>query len=207
MKPVALIVFAKAPQPGLAKTRLAPALGLAGAAALAERLLRHALQQALDAALGPVLLCVSPDGNHPALVELARRAGVTLTLQGDGDLGQRMDRALQRQLLQHPAALLMGTDAPALDAKLLHSAAAALAEHDAVFAPTFDGGYVLVGLKRAAPSLFADMRWSHPGVMADTRQRLAAAGLRHHELPWLHDIDEPADLVHLPPAWREGEAT
>jgi len=37
--------------------------------------------------------------------------------------------------------------------------------------------------------------------MATTRQRLAVAGLAHHELPALPDIDEPADLQHLPAGW------
>lgn len=41
------------------------------------------------------------------------------------------------------------------------------------------------------------MPWSTPQVLALTRERLRAAGLRHAELPPLHDIDEPADLVHL----------
>ena len=80
-------------------------------------------------------------------------------------------------------------------------AAAALDGHDAVFVPAHDGGYALVGLRRAAPGLFADMAWGVPTVMARTRQRLAALGLRHAELAPLADIDEAADLVHLPPGW------
>jgi hypothetical protein len=95
----------------------------------------------------------------------------------------------------------MGTDAPALDATVLRAAAQALRTHDAVFVPALDGGYALVGLRAAAPSLFSAMRWSTPQVMADTRARLAAAGLRHAELPALADIDEPADLQQLPPGW------
>ena len=43
------------------------------------------------------------------------------------------------------------------------------------------------------------MRWSHDAVMSQTRQRLAQLQLRHAELPLLHDVDEPADLVHVPP--------
>ena len=70
-----------------------------------------------------------------------------------------------------------------------------LNEADAVFGPAADGGYALVGLRRAAPELFTGMHWSHDQVMALTRERLAALGLRHVELPVLHDIDEPADLV------------
>jgi len=97
--------------------------------------------------------------------------------------------------------VLMGTDAPALDAQALRQAAAALHQHDAVFAPTADGGYALVGLRYPMAMLFDGMTWSTPRVMDDTRARLRAHGLRHAELPPVHDIDEAADLAHLPAGW------
>jgi len=194
----AVIVFAKAPQAGLAKTRLMPALGAEGAARLAERLLAAAAGQACAACLGPVELCTTPDASHPAFAAIARGGAVALTEQGHGDLGERMARAFERVLAAHDRALLIGTDAPALDASYLRAAAAALSDADAVFGPAADGGYALVGLRRPAPQLFSGMRWSHDRVMAHTRERLAASGLRHVELPLLHDIDEPADLAHLP---------
>jgi len=199
-----IIVLAKAPVPGLAKTRLAPALGAAGAAALAERMLRHALAQAVAAGTGPVELCAAPDALHPALQAAAAGCGATLAEQGPGDLGERMHRALSRHLQRHPHALLMGTDAPSLHAAVLRQAAQALHEHDAVFVPALDGGYALVGLRRASPPCFAGMRWSHDRVMHDTRERLRAAGLRWAELAPVADIDEPADLAHLPPGWLAG---
>jgi hypothetical protein len=103
--------------------------------------------------------------------------------------------------------LLIGTDMPGLDAAVLQAAAAQLSEHDAVLVPALDGGYGLVGLRQTTPAalraLFEDMTWSTPTVMATTRQRLAAAGLRHAELPVLPDIDEPADLQHLPAHLRQ----
>ncbi len=201
MRRVAVIVFAKAPVPGLAKTRLAPALGSAGAAALAARMLAHTVAQALAARIGPVEVCAAPDASHPAFARLAARGQVTLADQGDGDLGQRMQRAFGRTLAAHGRALLIGTDAPALDAAVLRAAARALAAHDAVFVPTFDGGYVLIGLRHAGAPCFAGLPWSTPDVMRRTRERLRAAGLRWAELPPLADIDEPADLVHLPPGW------
>ena len=204
-----VIVFAKAPVAGQAKTRLAPALGAAGAAALAERLLDHAVAQAVAANLGSVALCVTPHAAHPAFQRLRARHGLALTLQGDGDLGTRMHRAITQALTQtpkrHRSVLLIGSDAPALTAAVLRAAAAALDDAggdaggtaDAVFVPALDGGYVLVGLRRPAPALFANVAWSTGQVMAMTRQRAAAAGLRLAELPALADIDEPADLVHL----------
>ena len=197
----ALIVFAKAPLPGFAKTRLIPALGAAGAARLAERLLRHAVAQAVAAEVGPVILCCTPDSGHPAFARLAAEHGIGLTVQGEGDLGARMDRALKQALQRHPAALLIGTDAPGLNAALLRQARELLRTHDAVFGPALDGGYTLVGLTRPAPGLFETMAWSTSTVMAETRARLGRLALRHAELAGLADIDDPADLLHLPPGW------
>jgi uncharacterized protein len=199
-----IIVFAKAPVAGLAKTRLTPALGSAGAAALAERMLRHALRQAAAADVGPVELCAAPDTTHPVLRDAAMACGASLAEQGPGDLGLRMHRAFARHLMRHGRALLIGTDAPALDAALLRQAAHALQRHEVVFVPALDGGYALVGQRRADPRWFSDMQWSHARVMADTRDRLRAAGVRWAELPPVADIDEPADLAHLAAAWLEG---
>ncbi len=196
-----VIVMAKAPVAGYAKTRLIPALGAAGAAALAECLLERAIGHALNAALGLVDLCCAPDAHHPALARHAGWAGMQLSMQGDGDLGDRMNRAFARHLAQADRALMIGTDAPALDGAMLRRAAAALDDADAVFVPAFDGGYALIGLRRAGPLLFSGIAWSTATVMADTRERLRSAGLRHVELPPVADIDEPADLAHLPPGW------
>jgi rSAM/selenodomain-associated transferase 1 len=225
----ALIVFAKAPLPGLAKTRLIPALGADGAAALAAQLLRHTLAQAVAAGFDALELCVAPDEPHPLLRRAAARHGAQLTAQGDGDRGARRQRALSRRLARHGRVLLIGTDAPALDAAALRAAAHALASHDAVLVPALDGGYALVGLaagpstgsgrtgvgspfglslSKPAPAaglaparLFQDIAWSTPQVMAQTIERLAELGLHAAQMPALADIDEPADLVHLPPHW------
>jgi rSAM/selenodomain-associated transferase 1 len=167
-------------------------------------MLRHALAQATAADIGPVELCAAPDAAHPALQAAAAEHGAHLTVQGTGDLGLRMHRALARSLTRHGRALLIGTDAPSLDATALRQASSALQAHDAVFVPALDGGYALVGQRQADPRWFSDMRWSHDRVMEDTRERLRAAGVRWAELPPVADIDEPADLVHLPPGWLDG---
>jgi rSAM/selenodomain-associated transferase 1 len=193
-----VIVMAKAPVAGLAKTRLIPALGAEGAAALAARLLDHTVRQAVTAGVGPVEVCVTPGPEHPAFERVRAAWAVELTLQGDGDLGQRMRRAFERH---RGPALMIGTDAPALDAATLRQAAAVLAATDAVFVPALDGGYALIGLHHPEPRLFEQLPWSTPTLMARTRERLAGAGLRHVELAPLADIDEPADLVQLPAGW------
>ena len=151
MSGLRIIVFAKAPRPGLAKTRLIPALGAAGAAALAARMLAHTLDQALASGVGAVELCVAPAPGDAAWQGVELPEGLALTAQGAGDLGARMARATQRAIEAGDSCadescagvLLIGTDCPALDAACLRQAASALEETDAVIAPTADGGYAL----------------------------------------------------------------
>ncbi|MFN0182343.1 MAG: TIGR04282 family arsenosugar biosynthesis glycosyltransferase [Aquabacterium sp.] len=198
----AVVVMAKAPRAGFAKTRLAPALGAEGAARLARRMLDHTLRAALASGMRPCLVSVSPQQGDPAFAPWRHWPGLTWFDQPDGDLGQRMAHALDLGLQHAGRAVLVGTDAPALDADYLRAAAAALADHDAVLGPTADGGYVLLGLASPLRTLFQpDMPWSTASVMPQTRQRLAAAGARWLELPVQHDVDLPQDLARVPPGW------
>ncbi len=203
--PVRIVIFAKAPQAGHAKTRLIAALGAQGAADLAHRMLMHTLQMALDAGLGPVELCATPAPGDPAWRDVVVPLGVQCSDQGSGDLGQKMARAARRALDGATPVLLIGTDCPQLDGAHLHSAAAALqggggavGAIDAVLTPAFDGGYVLLGLKRFDASLFEGIAWSTASVAAATCERMQQLGWRMHSLAMLHDIDEPSDLQWLP---------
>jgi len=204
VKPVRIVVLAKAPVPGGAKTRLIPALGAEGAARLAHRLLDHALEAAGVSGAGPVELCMTPPPGDGAWAGVDLPAGVALTDQGEGDLGARMARAVHRVTRepQGPPVLLMGTDCPALTAPVIREAARQLAHHDAVLVPVADGGYGLLGLRADCPEVFAAMPWSTAAVAGETLRRLAAQGLRVWRGPLLHDIDEPADLLQLPPGWK-----
>jgi len=193
-----LVIFAKAPQAGLAKTRLIPALGAAGAAELARQMLAHILAQALAAGAQTVELCMSPTAGDSAWRGVALPGSVELSAQGEGGLGERMNRAMNRALTQQAAVLLMGSDCPALSAGLMAEAGRQLVQHDAVLIPAADGGYVLIGLKVPCPGVFAPMAWSTSVVAAETLRRLAALGLSVWLGPTLHDIDDAADLVHLP---------
>ena len=202
MTPTRIVIIAKAPLPGFAKTRLIPALGAAGAAALARLMLQRTLSAASQAGLGPIELCCAPVWSAPAWDGVAVPEGCVLTEQGEGDLGARMARASLRAIAQGESVLLIGTDCPTVDADLLKEAAAALEQADASLVPTYDGGYALLGLRRFDGALFEAMPWSTAEVAPQTRQRLARMGWRLAELPTQHDIDEPADLQWLPAEWR-----
>jgi len=202
MNATRIVIFAKAPHPARVKTRLIPALGEAGAARLAERMLRHALEAAWTADIGPVELCVDPPPDSADWYSFQLPPGVQTSAQGEGDLGARMARAAQRSLDSHQRVLLIGTDCPQLDAQTLRDAALLLDTHHAVMHPAHDGGYVLLGLSIFHSSLFDDMPWSTPQIAALTRERMAALGWRAAVGRTLADIDEPADLVRLPPDWQ-----
>ncbi|MFN3389582.1 MAG: TIGR04282 family arsenosugar biosynthesis glycosyltransferase [Allosphingosinicella sp.] len=188
-----IIVFAKAPVAGRVKTRLVPALGAEGAASLAAEMLAHTIAEARATGLA-VELCGEPD---PA--EWYQGPRVALTAQGEGDLGARLARAAARALAGEEGVLLIGADCPALDRRRLGAAAAALGHHDAVLHPAEDGGYVLLGLRRAHPSLFEGIAWSTENVAAETVARIAALGWSLRLGERLRDIDTPADLDAWPP--------
>jgi uncharacterized protein len=193
-EPVALAILAKAPVPGFAKTRLAPALGAARAAALQARFLERAVATACSAQIGPVSVWAAPDPDHPAFQPLTA-FGVALLRQPDGDLGLRMLAALAAA---RGPALVIGTDCPALTPAHLRAAADALAGGvDVVVVPVEDGGYALIGMREPQPQLFTDMPWSTAGVMAETRRRLARLGLSWREPARLWDVDGPEDLSRL----------
>ncbi len=202
MRDTHLIVFAKAPVPGQVKTRMAPAIGAAAAARLAERMLNETLARATAANPLDIELCCAPDEHHPALDQAAAQVGATLSRQTGADLGARMAAAFRIALTRYQRVLLIGTDCPALDASVLHAAATALADgNDAAFVPAVDGGYVLIGLSRVHPDLFRDISWSTSRVMAETERRLVNLGWQWHKLKPLPDIDDPQDLIHVPEAW------
>lgn len=193
--PVALAVMAKAPLPGLAKTRLIPLLGAEGAARLQAWLIGRMMREALRAALGPVTLWVTPDDLHPCFRAWAGHPAVRLRRQPDGDLGARMAATVHAD---GTPTLIAGTDCPALDADHLTRAAAHLrAGKGAVITPADDGGYVLIGMQHPEPRLFDAIAWSTSGVMAATRQRIRECGLEAVEMETLADLDTPDDHARL----------
>lgn len=190
---VGVAVFAKAPVAGLAKTRLIPRLGAEGAADLQRRLIERALATALAAKVGPVSLWCAPDVKHETFVSLAANRPIDLHEQTGGDLGARMLHAFETLTPNFPL-LLVGTDCPVLTpAHLVECAAILRRSADAVFLPTEDGGYALVGLCKPVPTLFDEMPWGTERVMAETRTRAQRAALCIAEPIMVWDLDEPAD--------------
>lgn len=206
MKIHRIVIFAKAPRAGYAKSRLIPALGAEGAARLARRMLDHMVSQAMDAGVGPTELCMAP-ADDPIWEEMPLPLHLGRTEQGEGDLGERMARACQRVTGEGEAIILTGTDCPQLNTDCLRQIAASLEHSDVVIVPTTDGGYAAIGLNRFNPLLFSDIRWSTDTVADETLRRIARLQWPVTLLPVLQDIDEAADLAFLPVDWPESVQT
>lgn len=187
-------VFAKAPMPGYAKTRLIPKLGATGAAEVQASFIRQTLAMVCSISECEASLWCAPDEQNPFFLTCSEDFKIQRIAQVSGDLGERMNAAFVALATDDSPLVLLGTDCPALTAQHITDAHAALRQgDDAVFIPTEDGGYALIGLRRSHAALFLDMPWSTAAVMEQTRQRLRVLGLRWQELETLWDVDEPAD--------------
>lgn len=182
--------MAKVPAAGLAKTRLARALGVA----TATRFARHAT----GALLGRIAhhpawhttLAVTPDRGI-AWRDWPRR--VARVPQGPGDLGQRMQRIMDRT--PPGPVVIIGTDVPCIRAVHVRQAFHALGRHDAVFGAATDGGYWLVGLRRRPHVLriFGGVRWSSPHALSDTLANLQDRSVARAVT--LEDVDAAEDFA------------
>ncbi|MET0082852.1 MAG: TIGR04282 family arsenosugar biosynthesis glycosyltransferase [Sedimenticola sp.] len=191
-----LLIFAKAPVAGLAKTRLAPLLGHEGAADLYARLLSDTVTKFTRQADLPVECWCAPDTDHPLFDAFSREHGIDLKVQQGADLGERMAFAAADALVSSDAVVLIGGDCPQLSVNHLRQTLQWLHQGaDAVLGPAEDGGYVLLGLKRFDNALFREIPWGGSRVLELTRQRLDALGWCWRELDTLWDIDRPEDLV------------
>jgi rSAM/selenodomain-associated transferase 1 len=193
-----VIVFARAPLPGRAKTRLVPKLGAAGAARLQARLTERALRTAIASRCGPVELHCTPRPGHPFFLRERRELGITLARQSGRDLGERMHRALDAALRKHRYAILIGVDAPELRGRDLRRALRLLRSGcDAVLAPAEDGGYALIACRRAPRPVFERIEWGGSDVYSRTASNLTRLRLNWRALRTVWDIDRPADLERL----------
>ena len=185
-----VVIFVKAPVAGRVKTRLGREIGMGRAAALFRILTSHTLREAEKSGFR-VVLAVDPPG---AAKEGARfwPPHLRRIAQGRGDLGDRMARVFRHA---RGPVVIIGADAPGLRARHLRRAFAALKGSDAVFGPAEDGGYWLIGLngRRAAPDLFAGVRWSTKHALKDTLETLPKS-FNVAMLERLRDVDEAADL-------------
>ncbi len=190
-----LVIFAKAPQMGRVKTRLARELGFVAATRWYRGACASLIGRLAFDRRWATTLAVSPDGaaKERAPWPQVWPRGVPRRPQGPGDLGQRMERVFQT-FPPGPVALI-GSDIPGITCAHIAQAFKALGSHDAVIGPSTDGGYWLIGFSRVKPvrAAFDNVRWSSEHALADTLKNLIN-GKSVAFLPILQDVDEAVDL-------------
>ncbi|WP_017671442.1 TIGR04282 family arsenosugar biosynthesis glycosyltransferase [Blastomonas sp. AAP53] len=185
-----LVLFAKYPLPGYAKTRLIPALGAQGAANVHRYLARRTVDTLLQSG-APV------EVRYAGTDETAFRSwlgdGATFAKQVEGGLTERLIDAGRDH-----GHVFLGADTPDLQVAHVREAIAALETHDIVIGPAEDGGYYLIGMHQARPELLHNMPWSTAEVTPETLRRCKDLGLSVALLPVLADCDRPEDLQRWP---------
>lgn len=184
---VTLLVIAKEPAPGKAKTRLAPALGEEGAAAVAEAALADTLE-AVSAVRPKRPLVLALDGDPGAWLP----PGFEIIAQRGTGLAQRLAAAFED--VGRPA-FLVGMDTPQIDAATIEAACEQLCRpgNDAVIGLAPDGGWWGLGLRVPDGRVFEGVPMSHERTGAAQIEAMIALGLRHAELAQLRDVDTIED--------------
>ncbi len=194
-----LIVFARAPQYGAVKTRLARQIGGGAAWRSYQDMTATVLREVAGSPLWQSRLAVTP----PAFARRARfwAARSVSEPQARGDLGQRMAAALTAASTRGPA-IIVGSDIPAMTRQHVRDAFDLLARHDVVFGPAVDGGYWLIGVRQGLPAtvlahLFDGVRWSTASALEDTIRNVRHPRTLAYAAT-LRDVDDADDLA----LWR-----
>ena len=185
-----LVLFVRYPVAGQCKTRLIPALGPDGAAALHKHLAERTVG-VLRAAGGPVVIAYT--GAEEAAFREWLGPDCAYVPQAEGDLTARLLPFAARAPV-----IFFGADTPDLAATHVTAAIDALTTHPVAIGPAEDGGYYCIGMREPRPDLLTDMAWSTSAVLPETLRRLAATGTAVALLETLSDCDRPEDLARWP---------
>jgi rSAM/selenodomain-associated transferase 1 len=202
-----VVVLAKAPRPGLVKTRMTPPLSPEQAAELYAHMLDDVLEATAEIAHALDLdaaLCVHPPESCAEIAQRAPTRFRVLAQRGSG-LGERMARAAAEAAATGSRRILLrGSDNPLLGRSHFEQALGELDEHDLVLSPDRDGGYGLVGMTAPHAGLF-DHPMSTDSVLDETVANARQLGLRVKLLEQSSDFDTIEDLRELAISRRNGQ--
>ncbi len=193
-----ILVFAREPKAGAVKRRLAAQIGEQAALRLYRAMLRRVVATVEQRPLAEYRLWVTSNREHEDFLALCNAQDIHL--QRGADLGARMIHAAATELAQDAveSVLIVGSDCPALTLDYLEQALQALAQgFEVVIGPARDGGFVLIGLRKARAELFHAVDWGGPEVLRQTLHRVRGLGIRHHLLEVSWDVDDAEDLPLL----------
>jgi uncharacterized protein len=193
-----LAVMLKYPDPGKVKTRLGREIGMEQAAGLYSCFVLRLLAECRNTG-HEIMLCCHP-GRDISHYQAWLGQDYIYTVQAGGDLGQKMLGCFEQAFeYGFTFPVLMGSDIPGLDRRLIFRALEESGSRQSVIGPSSDGGYYLIGVNRRnfRPDFFRNIPWSTSGVLNMTMKKLSSAGLKPFILPVLTDVDTLDDLKHV----------
>ena len=186
-----LIIFAKNPELGKVKTRLAATVGNEVALAVYFQLLNKTKEETLELAADKVVYY----SNYVERGDIWDDAVYAKEVQQGEDLGARMKNAFENAFAQgYEKVCIIGSDLMDLSTEVIEQAFDKLNKRDVVVGPSEDGGYYLLGMRQMVTALFEDKAWSTDEVYIATRDDARRLGLSLAELPVLNDVDTENDL-------------
>ena len=192
---VKIIVFTKPPIAGKCKSRLIPHLGKEGAADVQKKLLFNITNKLKEYNICPFEIWTSEASEFFSKHSLFSE--IIIKLQNGSDLGQRMSHAIHSSIGSNKPVILIGSDCAEFSKPYFTQAIQQLENHDVVFGPAYDGGYVLVGMSVYSPIIFQDIQWGENDVLKLSCQRLDHELTSYSLLPVLHDIDDYDDIKYM----------
>jgi len=196
---VHLIIMTRLPQAGQTKTRLIPALGAEGSAALHDRLARHTIGRAKAFCSNQKyrLIIRIAGGSAAAAQEWLGEPEIEYAEQSPGTLGDRLIEASESAFgAGAELVLVIGTDCPSINQSTYTQALEQLETRDLILGPAEDGGYYLIGFKQHSPALFQNINWSTETVLKETKNVAKKLGLSVGLGETFPDVDIPEDLPH-----------
>ncbi|WP_274473975.1 TIGR04282 family arsenosugar biosynthesis glycosyltransferase [Mangrovimonas aestuarii] len=188
-----LIIFAKHPELGQVKTRLAKEIGPESALTIYDQLLNHTNQITKELNVD-IRICYSGSSSKNRIETFADYQHKP---QQGNDLGERMKHSFKEALTEgYQEIILIGSDIFELQANHIKKAFQSLITCDVVLGPSKDGGYYLIGMKNLIPNLFENKLWSTKTVLRDTLSDLQGEAV--FLLEELNDIDSLDDLKSCP---------
>ena len=197
---IPILLFAKAPELGKVKTRLAKVLDELEILSLYEAMLSHALSLFDKNTLSELQLWISHGTNSDIRMFSALSSGPKINRQAAGDLGVKMGSAIKHvlSLKNSKGAIIIGADCPVMTLSYIEQALSQLQSGvPLVIGPAEDGGYVLIGVDDYYPEIFEGIHWGTKEVLNQTIRKAENAGIRYSCLDTLWDVDRPGDLERL----------
>lgn len=205
-----LLVFARLPELGRVKTRMAADIGAERALAVYEAMLADLIAGIGSSTPDTEIEFLWPPTAGASGAALRRAfAHHAVAMQTGADLGDRLSMALSERFFFHRTEkiIAIGADDPTLTRELIEHAFALLDSCEYVVGPAEDGGYYLIGCRALSfdPSVFHGIAWGTSSVLATTLDKIAALQRTFALLPERYDLDTAADLERFASEEHDGE--